>query len=250
MFLLRYLWIAPHVLLLVVLLRLLWQRREKRLPVFFAYTIFELVQFLASVLLYLQTPFPRATYRWLVMVCGGTVNSLLVLGVIYELANELVLSRIAAATALRRVLSASLVVLLLAAAIASGALSHGRFEMALNVYETLDFSTSLIEAGMLVVLLLFARTLAISWSNWLVGIALGFGVSASIDLGSAAWRATYGRAALIPVDVIQMIAYHLCVLIWLIYMFLPDRKPPATGSGLKKRELELWNREIEKMVRG
>lgn len=247
LFLRYYLWIAPHLLLALILWLFLRRGLQRQLFSFFLYVALELIVFLVSVAFRLTSPFPINAYRWIVSVFGNGLLSLTVLWVIYELWDKLVFSRSSLARVGRLLLSGSLAVLLLAAAAVSGTFSNIDLQRVGRIFEILDFSSSLIQAGLLVILFLFSRTLRISWRSWMVGIALGFGISACVDLSSAAWRAELGKRALIPVDIAQMGAFHLCVIVWLVYLLLPER-PKFTGSGLQREDLEAWNEQLQKIV--
>ena len=242
-----YLWIAPHILLGIFLICLLWRRLQRKLPIFVAYVVFELVQFILLFTIFLHSPFPAAIYKW-TLVFGTGISSILELGVIYELANELLLSRSSLGSALRPALQIILALLLLGAAIGSGAFSGISVQRVTNIFEMIDFSTNLIEAGMVLSLFIFARALRVSWHSWIAGVALGFGVSASIDLVSAALRAEWGKRAFVAADLTQMAAFHVCVVIWLVSLFLADRTPPFTDAKLKISDLELWDEELQRMV--
>jgi hypothetical protein len=101
---------------------------------------------------------------------------------------------------------------------------------------------------MVLALFIFARALRVSWHSWVAGVALGFGVSASIDLVSAALRAQLGERAFSVVDLTQMAAFHVCVVIWLVSLFLADRTPPFPDGKVKISDLELWDQELQRMV--
>lgn len=241
-----YFWIAPHVLLAVFLAAMLLRKLHARLPTFTAYVVFELVQFLVLLILGVQSPVPLTAYHW-VLVCGSAISSLLVLGVIEQLADGLLFSRSSLRRVLRPVLRGILAGLVLIAAVVSGALWQTDLETVRNAFETVDFSSSLIQAGMLATLFILTRVLRISWRSWAAGIALGFGVSGSIDLASAGLRAILGSTALRVIDVTQMAGFHVCVLIWLVYAFQSEKKPPFTQK-LKQSDLELWDQEVRRMV--
>ena len=242
-----YLWIAPHILLGIFLIYLLGRGLQRQLPVFVAYVVFELVQFIVLFTIFLHSPFPDAIYKW-TLVAGEGIGSILELGVIYELANELLLSRSTLGSVLRPALQAILALLLLGAAIGSGAFSGISVQRVINIFEMINFSSNLIEAGMVLALFLFARTLRVSWHSWVAGVALGFGVSASIALVSAALRAEWGKRAFVAVDLTQMAAFHVCVVIWLVSLFLVDRTPPFPDGKLKISDLELWDQKLQRMV--
>jgi hypothetical protein len=242
-----YLWIAPHILLGAFLICLLRRRLQRQLPIFVGYVVFELVQFIVLFTIFLHTPYHPATYKW-ALVTGEGIGSILELGVIYELANELLLSRSALGLVLRPTLQAILALLLLGAAIGSGAFSGISVERVTNIFEMIDFSSNLIEAGMVLALFIFARALRVSWHSWIAGVALGFGVSASIALISAALRAEWGKRAFGAADLTLMAGFHVCVIIWLVSLFLSDRTPPFPDGKLKVSDLELWDQELQRMV--
>jgi hypothetical protein len=242
-----YLWIAPHILLAIFLIWLLRRGWQRQLPIFISYVVFELVQFIVLFAIFLHSPFPAALYKWTLVIGTGTV-SILELGVIYELANELLLSRSSLASILRPVLQVILASLVLLAAIGSGAFSEISVQRVINVFEMIDFSSNLVEAGMVLALLIFARALRVSWHSWVAGVAVGFGISASIDLISAALRAEWGKRGLIAADLTQMAGFHVCVVIWLLSLFLADRTAPFPDGKLKISDLELWDQELQGIV--
>lgn len=242
-----YLWIAPHVLLGIFLIGLLRRRLQRQLPIFVTYVVFELLQFIVLFTINLHSLFLASLYRW-TLVVGEGISSILELGFIYELANQLLLSRSSLSSVLRRGLQAILALLLLGAAIGSGAFSGISVQSVTNIFEMVNFSSNLIEAGMVLALFIFARALRVSWHSWIAGVALGFGVSASIALISAALRAEWGKPAFIAADLTQMAAFHACVVIWLESLFLADRTPPFPDGQLKISDLELWDRELQRMV--
>lgn len=242
-----YLWIAPHILLGIFTVLLVRQRLHWKLPIFVSYVVFDLVQFIVLFSINLYSPFPVAIYKWTLTI-GLGISSVLELGIIYELANELLVSRMSFASIMRPVLQVILALLILGAAIGSGAFSGISVQRVTNIFEMIDFSSSLIQAGMVLALFIFARALRISWHSWIAGVALGFGVSASITLVSAALRAQWGKRAFIAADLTQMAAFHVCVVIWLVSLFLSDRTPPFPDGKLKISDLELWDQELQRMV--
>jgi hypothetical protein len=242
-----YLWVAPHILLLIFLICLLGRRLQRQLPIFVSYVVFELVQFSVLFTIYLHSPFPAVIYKW-TLVVGEGVGSILELGVIYELANELLLSRSSLVSVLRPALQVILALLLLGAAIGSGAFSGISVQTVTNIFEMINFSSNLILAGMVLALFIFARALRVSWHSWIAGVALGFGVSASIALISAALRAEWGKRAFVAADLTLMVGFHVCVIIWLVSLFLSDRTPPFPDGKLKVSDLELWDQELQRMV--
>lgn len=242
-----YLFFAPEVFTAIVLVAMWSRKLQKQLPIFTAYMVFQLLWFVVVASVAFHHPFSKIAYSWVSLIGNGTV-SILELGVIYILADRLVFSRFSSLPRLRVVFGGSLVTLLLAAGAISGTLSDVSARTATNLFHVIDFASGLVKAGMLFTLFLLTRTLQISWRNWLTGVALGLGVSACIDLAGASLRNYFGYRSLIPIDVVETIGFHVCVVIWLVYVFLPERAGPQ-GQGLEKIEIESWNQELEKIVR-
>ena len=247
-FLRYYLWIAPNVLLGLFSFVFFRRRLQFQLPSLAIYVIVTLLQFLVEVSCGFYSPFPYRAYGWTLAV-GNCLTATLAIWVLYELASKLVFPASSFAALGRRLFGVSLVVLVFVAAAISGSLSDFSTYRAFNLFGVVNFSSALVKAGLLLVLLVFSRALNVSWKNWLVGIALGFGVDACFDLSSAAWRTVSGRAALISVDIAQGVGFHLCVVIWLIYLLLPDRPVQFPGNGLGTDDLDVWNEQLQNIIR-
>jgi hypothetical protein len=248
LFLRWYLWIAPHVLLGIFVAGFLRRRLQKQMPFFFSYLVFDLFQF---IILFCVGFIPSPTmslYRW-ILVCSKGILSVLQLAVIYELANELLLSRSSLAGPLRTLLRWAAAVLFLVVAIVSGMFQKISVQQVVNALQVVDFSSSVVRCGLLIVLFLFTRALQISWRSRSAGIALGFGIMASVELVAAGVRGAFGRSAYIAVDLLQMAGFHVCVLIWLAYLFLPERTPKFTGKALLESDMEVWDQQLQKMLR-
>jgi len=184
-----------------------------------------------------------------VLVSGVAISTCLALGVIYELAADLLFSRLSLTGILRPLLRWSAVVLLLLAAVACATLPGVGVQRVANIFQSVDFASSLLKTGLMLCLFLFSGALRISWRSPSAGVALGFGIAASLELATAALRAYFGKSSFIAVDVAQMVAYHIGVVVWLVYVWLPERAPKFAGSGLPKSEIEFWNHELQRMVR-
>ncbi len=243
-----YLWFAPHMVLGVVLIAALQKRLHKQLPFFFVFLVFELFQFLALFTVSrIVTASTFGVYLWF-LTCGAAVNGFLQLGVLYELADNLILSRTTLEKVLRPALTWTLGLLILIAAIASGTLHDVSRKHLTNGFEILDFFSSLIIAGMLIFLFVFSRALHISWRNRVTGVALGFGIMACVNLSTAALRSGLGKSGFVAVDIAQMAAFHVSVVVWLIYLLLPERTPVFAGRGLSESDIQIWDQELQRIT--
>src|SRR6266480_7311297 len=148
-----YLWVAPHLLVAWALVAGFKRGLHRQLPIFSAFVFFETLQFLVLFSLSLISPFPRDVY-YPILALGTGVSSLLQLAVIYELANDLLLTQSSRVSVLRPLLRWTVVVLVLAAGVSSGALYSMSLPRMINIFEVLDFCSALILAGMLLALFL------------------------------------------------------------------------------------------------
>jgi hypothetical protein len=246
LFLRYYLWIAPNVLLGIVLVRFLRLRLQRRLPFFFTYIVFQLVEFVIMFTINFSPTFSALQYEWAVVI-GLGISALLKLAVVYEVADDLLVSRSVLAPFLKRLLRWIAAFLVLVSAVGSAVLTRSSVERVENVFHVLDLSSNVVLVGLLLVLFMFRKVFLISWRGCTAGIALGFGVYASVELATVALRVEYGRSEMV-IDAISMAAYQVCVLIWLVYFFLPERLPALTGTGLQTSELESWDQELERLA--
>ena len=176
------------------------------------------------------------------------IISLISFGVIYELVNQMILSRSSLAKTIRPVMRWSAAVLLLLTAVVSARLGL-TVERVMNVFEVLDFSTSVLQVGLLLVLFLFSRALRVSWRSLPVGIALGLGILGCVELSTAPLFAVFRVHRYALIDDVRMAGFHACVLVWLAYLVFPKREPKFTGTPLQKSDLESWDEELQRMVR-
>jgi hypothetical protein len=82
------------------------------------------------------------------------------------------------------------------------------------------------------------------------GIALGFGIAAAGELAGTGVLSAIGRSksGYIAADIVRMSAFHVCALIWLIYVLLPERRPPDRAPALSVTDLENRAEELQRMV--
>src|SRR5271166_2793047 len=83
-----YLWIAPHVLLAVILVLIVHRKLHRQFPMFFLYTALEILQFGVLFRMWLSDPHFGGGYERL-FSAGMTVSSALRFGVIYEVFGQL-----------------------------------------------------------------------------------------------------------------------------------------------------------------
>jgi hypothetical protein len=243
----RYLWVAPHILLLLVIVVLLRRRLHRQIPFFTYYAIFNSLQ---SAILYpiaLQVPFPKDLYHWTAFVTE-IVSVLLTIGVIYELASRVLVLRPSLVHTLRVVLSTSLAILILAAALSSAALHSISSRHVMNLLVTLGFFSHLVITGLLLTLFAFTRALKIRWPGIAAGIALGFGIYEPVNFFGAALNSAFGIPSLVPVDIIDMASFHVAVVWWLACLLKSKPELQSANVSLSPVDLAMWDVEAQRMV--
>ncbi|MCU1303788.1 MAG: hypothetical protein JWQ87_4072 [Candidatus Sulfotelmatobacter sp.] len=246
----HYLWLGPHVLQLVLAI-FLWRRGlHKLFPVFFAYTIFEAVE---EFTLYGMDIIPSVSVRaWWIALCASLViEGAFMFGVLRELLLHLLRSRLAIAkvgTRLFSVAGATLLLLAIAAA-AYAPRDQPQYIWTYRAHILLQ-SLYIVEGGLALFLFLFVGHHKLTWDRKDFGIALGFGILFCEHMATYSVMATgalpYSRYPLL--DLLNMATYHVCVLIWFYYLAFPQKKSATSAVPLPENNLDIWNRELERLL--
>jgi hypothetical protein len=249
-FLAWYLWVVPHILLGICLVGLLRRPRPRQLFLFLCYLVVQIVGFSCLVPLIMLRRYPSAV-SWYERINNADtlVSELVALGVIYQLADEFVLSRLSLRDAARTLMRWTLAALLLVTTATSALFQNAGLQNTWKVFQAVDFSGNVMTLGLLLTILLFTRALHISWRTLPAGVVLGFGVHSSVELSAATLISVFRHGqSLVFLDLIRMAAFHVCALIWLVYIFLPEGEPRVRGKGLSKSSLETWDQELKQLV--
>jgi hypothetical protein len=249
-FLQLYFWIAPHVLLAFCAVKMLRMGVHKQFPVFVSYICFQELQFAVLLilnLLILRSHASVLTYRWL-LVIGIVISGLLQLASLYEISAVLVMRHSPLARALWPLLRWAAALFVLVAATISGVFSQPGIQRVTDAFEVLNFSAGVINIGVLIVLLAFTRAFHLPWRSLPAGLVLGFGINSSVEMAATMLMSTVGSRGYIAMDLIRMAGFHVCVLVWMIYTFRPEKSVQMVGQGLRKVDLESWNEELQRLV--
>jgi hypothetical protein len=100
---------------------------------------------------------------------------------------------------------------------------------------SLDRSMRLMQCGLFLLLVLLCRFLKHFGRQYVFGIALGFGIFASIELILVSILLRYGAAHSAVISLVKSAAYNAVTLLWITY--LCQRSPVV----LSARQLDEWN---------
>lgn len=112
----------------------------------------------------------------------------------------------------------------------------------LNFVLMLDRSVRLMQCGLVIFLYLFSRQLGLTEGHRVFGIAIGFGVFASVHLMTVTLGAMYPSAAsstmMYLLNVPYQLAWLVAVVIWIVYMYRPE---PERRRATVLELPESWN---------
>jgi hypothetical protein len=243
-----YLWIAPHLFQIGIAMVMFRRRLIGLFPWFFAYTCFEVGEF---ILLFSAEAFDVGSnipYRSMYAVTA-IISTVLRFGIILEILRQLTSNYVVLARVLKplfRWMTVGLLIAALGFAVYAGGNHTSQSWFAINVLER---TVLILQTGILVGLFLFSRYLTLSWRNHAFGIALGLGIFATVDLITAAISAQAGYWQAELLDYISMAAYHCSTLIWLFYLL--RREPVRTDDVHNipvQHEVEAWNEELDRLL--
>ncbi|HEY7615593.1 MAG TPA: hypothetical protein VH744_02225 [Terriglobales bacterium] len=242
-----YLLIAPHVLLLGIVVALLRQRLYRSFPIFLAYTAYEIVLFGVALVMILS-PAATGSHYAATYAIGTAGSTVLRFGIIHEVFAHLFRNYSAIMYLGKPIFRWATVGTLLAALSLAVYTGGNDLDRLMLVVRLLDRTASILQCGLLVGLFLFASYLGLSWRNHVFGIALGLGIFASVELAASAIRSHTGFEYNALLNYVTMATYHVCVLIWLFYLWVPERSPQYAVKTLPEHDLETWNNELRRLI--
>ena len=244
-------WYGIQILLWLCAVLVFSRGIHKRVPVFAGYLAVQSILLLVSD--FASVAFSHRVvsidyFQWIAV--GGTgLLAVLEIAVLYELVNSLVLSRASLSPIVRALMRWTAAIMLLIAAGTAAFLGKPGIARVMSAFQTLDFSSNIIKVGLLLALLLFTRTLHISWRNLSAGIALGLAVAGCAEIIGSASLSTTTRAFYMAVDSLRLLGSSACVMIWLTYILLPERQADYSGKHLRLEEITNWDKQMQKIRR-
>jgi hypothetical protein len=244
----HYLWLAPEILQVGLAVLICRRGLYRRFPVFLVYAIYEAFETLTLYALdVLPSVSPEAWWRafWIGSIIEGFVR----LAVIGELLRHLLGPRPALAKVGSRLFVYTGAGLTLLAAIAAAHTAPENPHLLVRGGLILQQTFYIIQCGLILFVFFFAAWSKISWDRLSFGIALGFGIVFCQHL--AAWAIEAGVALPdhgVLLDFLNMATYHVCVLIWFYYLLVPQKVSATSAISVPENSLDIWNRELERLL--
>lgn len=238
-------WLASPAVQSGVIYFMLRRKLHRDYPVFFNYT---LLQVLTSVFLFCVKffcPQPASDYIYYFGFWGTTMlSSLMAFGVLYEIFKD----AFRPFEALRDLSSilfrwAALVVLLVAGMSAVTASNSGQVDTVTNTILLMQRNIRVMQCGLIFFLLLFSEYLGISRRHVLFGIAVGFGFFAAINMLFSTAMTHQTMIKKTTLSEINSAAYVTACLIWLGYVAYP--RTLRAGQSESEARSKDWNAALE-----
>jgi hypothetical protein len=223
---------------------MVYRKLWKDLPIFLSYLIFEILR---TVGLY-AARHNYAVYFYAYWITE-TIGCLVALAVIREL-FENAFRRYEGLQMLGRVLFrwSFLLLFVLSVILALAAPGNDQDKMIAGIF-TVKRTVTIVQAGLLGFLFLFASAFGVAWRHYVVGIAAGLGVYGAVELIAMVMRAKFGAVVDSSIYWILMIVNTCCVMIWAACIVAPvPQTYPATPLPDSSR-LEDWNRALAELLR-
>jgi hypothetical protein len=236
-----YLWIAPHALLLGVVIVLLRNGRYREFPFFFSYVVFEVFQFCLLFVMSRLDSVSLSTYIQTDLFCR-TGSLALHFGIIKELFE----APLAHSPGLRKSAAfplnlASVLFVVLASAF-TALLYMGERTAAFVQPYVIEQVVDTAQCGLLVVVFIWHRYLGIWMKNASFGIAVGLGLVTGLNPLLSALR-NYIDVNSGFTNIASAIAFHVSVLIWLYFSLLQEKAAPLPNAH-PAIDLHGWNAEL------
>jgi hypothetical protein len=228
-----YLWCAQPLFQSAVALAM-WRRKlHKQFPVFFSYILAQIGIFA------LTFPLRSAdNYEWFFYAywIGAAISALLSFRVIHEVFID-VFRPYHTLKDLGTVLFKWTGVVMLLVSVVVAFSNSGNSDPLTQAITTLQRSVRMVQCGLILFLLLFSRFLGVSKRQHSFGIALGFGLFASVELILIALNSG-GLLAIANITLVNSATYDLAILVWLVYALVRSEVRDTASNHLQTQRWE------------
>jgi hypothetical protein len=235
----QIMWVAHPAIESVLAAIMIKRKLNKQFPVFFTYVLWQIANFLILFPLCKMGPAYYDAYFYV-----SWLSAAVSLGLGFKVIHEIVLNVFQPYHALKDLSTilfrwAALVMLLVALVVAASN-AGSNISPITQAVVTAQRCVRVVQCGLILFLLVFSKYLGISWRQHSLGIALGFGGYATIELGAFALFAG-GQVQARTVGATQAVCYSLAILVWIGYAVL---KAPEREDATKLLTSQRWEQSL------
>jgi len=216
-------WLAGPALEIALLACMIHRKLHPVFPRFFSYIIF---QVLKSGILFLTYRYYEQGYfdaYW----TGNAISVILAVTVMDEILQH-VFKEYGGAQNLGSVIFRwACGLLFLLAVVTAFTNQQGSADRVVAVVLTFDRSVRVMQCGLFCLLMILCRMLRNCWRQQVFGIALGFGVFASIEMILVSVAMRYGGVAGPTISLVKSTAYNIVTILWIGYLAQQAHSIPA-----------------------
>lgn len=247
-FLWNYLWVAPNLYLLALGV-VMWRRGlSRQVPSLMVLVLvmptMDLGRFVLDVAPWASPP----TY-WISSWVAVIIESLLKFLVIGETFSR-VLQLYPSLGRLGKLLISGLGAVLVLLAALAAAFSQDPSQRLVAGAHLLAQTEYIVQFGLTVFVFSFVAHFRLTWDRLSFGVLQGFGLASCVYLASWAVLANTNLSAQgrTRIDFLNFGVFHFYVLLWYYYVLVPSKERPRVEVPLPAHNLELWNRELERLL--
>jgi hypothetical protein len=211
---------------------MVWRKLHRKFPVFFAYVVFQLINF--AVL------FPIHQRRHELYYYTYWISAIISLAIGFKVIHEIFLDVFRPYHTLKDLGTVlfkwAALVMAFVALVVAVASPGGQSPIALAVM-TMQRCVRVTQCGLILFLLVFSRYLAVSWKQHSFGVASGFGLFAAAELGGNALYAG-GLISQSTMGLLDTSSYCCAVLLWLGYALSHTLSRQASATPLVSQRWE------------
>jgi hypothetical protein len=237
------LWIAHPVLELSLAGVMYWRRLHRTFPVFFAYVVFQVVNFLVLFPIYQWGSGPNATDRAIAAYFDAYwISAAISVAIGFKVIHEIFLDVLRPYPNLKDLgtllFKWAALVMLLVAMVVTAASQPGNDTLLAQAVIIMQRCMRVIQCGLILFLLFFSRHLGVSRRQLSFGITLGFGGFASVELVGLALFSG-GQIHSHTLSLINTTAYSFSILVWIGYALLKATSREASAKLLMSQRWDL-----------
>jgi hypothetical protein len=211
-------------------------RRKLRLtfPLFFSYILFQLLKSMCLWGVYRFAPADYFDAYW----TGNAISVFLALLVMDEIWRQLFGSYQGFQKLGSLLFRWACGLLFLIAVVVATSTQHTNTDRVIAAVFTFDRTMRLMQCGLVLLLVVLSRFVRSIWRRQVFGIALGFGIFASVELILVSILSRYGASHIATISLIKSAVYNAVTLLWVGYVRLASPAPRAVTA---QPQFEDWN---------
>jgi hypothetical protein len=223
----------------------LWGRKfYRQYPVFFAYTLEQLIRF--ATLFYLYQKNLEYAYDQS-FAALQTIEAALQIGIICELFSDVLQPYKGVRRFGPPILRGASIFFLFLAILAAVFSSKPDSYVFLSRLFLMARSVEIVQGGLLLILLLTSLVLALQWKPQTLGIAVGFGLFTMVNLITYSIHSRLGIPANNILSLVSNAAYDVAVVLWIRTFFTEVKSAPPPESS--NWDPTSWNESLTEVLR-